>query len=65
MVELKSELRSIMMIKTVSVTCTEADSSNRPPVLSKCHQRLIKLYVVYHGTSVSQTDRYHLLLRRL
>ena len=54
-----------MMIKTVSVTCTEADSSNRPPVLSKCHQRLIKLYVVYHGTSVSQTDRYHLLLRRL
>jgi len=48
-----------------SRTGTEADSGDWSPVVSKCHQRLIILYVVYHGSTISQADCNHLLLRRL
>ena len=56
-----------MMIRMIvtSRTGTEADSGDWSPVLSKCHQCLIILYVVYHGSSISQADCNHLLLRRL
>ena len=56
-----------MMIRMTmtSRTGTEADSGDWSPVLSKCHQRLIILYVVYHGSTISQADCNHLLLRRL
>ena len=56
-----------MMIRMTmtSRTGTEADSGDWSPVVFKCHQRLIILYVVYHGSTISQADCNHLLLRRL